>query len=167
MPRKEKPAITEMKPSFRTCPQIARRDRTLEAAERRRLADFLHESSPTAPPPHRAADRNHASVRRFLSSITPSLRPRGLTTACHGRPIRSIAANLAIGLLIAIVIEHFRALGRQRLVELVRCPVGVGVAGFQVDQADAERRHRLRPDDAGIVADASMIAATSRDTPMP
>ena len=36
-------------------------------------------------------------VRRFFTSATPSLRPRGPMMSCVGRPIRSISLNLAPG----------------------------------------------------------------------
>jgi hypothetical protein len=36
-------------------------------------------------------------VRRFLTSRVPAATPRGPTISCHGRPIKSIVANLAPG----------------------------------------------------------------------
>ena len=36
-------------------------------------------------------------VARFLSSTVPAFRPRGPTTSCQGRPIRSMSANLTPG----------------------------------------------------------------------
>ena len=70
---------------------------------------------------------------------------------CQGRPIRSIAAELGAWPLVAIVIEHVDALGLERLVDFLAGGVGVGIADLEVDEADLEGRHRLRPDDAGVV----------------
>src|SRR5689334_9320369 len=40
------------------------------------------------------ATSNRSAVARRLSSTVPLARPRGPTTSCHGKPIRSIVENL-------------------------------------------------------------------------
>jgi hypothetical protein len=62
----------------------------------------------------------------------------------HGGKLRARA-------LVAVVVEHLDALGLERPVDGVAGPVGLGIARLQIDQPDAERRHRLGPDDAGLV----------------
>ena len=88
-----------------------------------------------------------------MTSTLPSASPRGPTSTCQGTPIRSAVANLAPGPLVEVVIEHVDALGRQRAVELLAGGVGVGAALLEIEDRDLERRHRLRPFDAGLVVE--------------
>ena len=55
--------------------------------------------------------------------------------------------------LVEVVVEHVDALGRKRAIELLAGGVGVAAALLEVEDRDPERRHRLRPLDAGLVVE--------------
>src|SRR6478752_2605823 len=52
--------------------------------------------------------------------------------------------------LVAVVVEHVDALGRERTIELFTGGVGVGATLLEVEDHDLEGRDRLRPLDAGV-----------------
>jgi hypothetical protein len=56
--------------------------------------------------------------------------------------------ELATGPVVGVVIQHLVALGLEQPVQLITRLVRLFVACLEVDQAEAERRHRFRPDDA-------------------
>ena len=53
--------------------------------------------------------------------------------------------------LVAVVVEHAEAGRLQGGLDLAAGGVGGGIAGLEVDQRHVEGRHRVRPDDAGLV----------------
>src|SRR5215470_14138864 len=61
------------------------------------------------------------------------------------------ACEFGAGTLISVVVEHVDALGGEFAVEFFAGPIDRRVALLQVQDGGAERRHRLRPFDAGIV----------------
>jgi hypothetical protein len=52
---------------------------------------------------------------------------------------------------VAVVVEHLDPGGEQFAVEVVGSFPATGIGRAQIDQADAERRDALRPDNPGIV----------------
>src|SRR5690242_13599217 len=59
--------------------------------------------------------------------------------------------ELAARTLIGVIIEHFDALGGEPLIDLLAGLIGLGIACLEIDEAELERRHGLRPDDAVLI----------------
>src|SRR3546814_951039 len=93
-----------------------------------------------------SSSRSPSPPRRFNSTV-PLLRPRGPTTSCQGRPIRSML-ELGAGRLVAVVVEHLDAGGLELAVEPVAVRRAAGFGGAQVAEPDLEARPRTRPPDA-------------------
>ena len=114
------------------------------------------------------SDSWRSPVRRFLTSTVPAASAARADDELPGRPIRSIVGEFGARRFVAVVVEHVDAGVAQLAVELVG---GVAAAWRRPARRltsptwnGATLSGQMMPASSWL---ASMIAPTSRDTPMP
>ncbi len=139
-------------PEFHTILAVSSRPHTVAPLPRPRTVSKPAQAQSRATTSAGVMSSRYPSARRFTSTL-PSARPRGPTRICQGMPIRSAVANFAPGRSSSIVVKRVDALRGQLRIELFAGRIGIGAALLEIEDHDRERRHRLRPFDAGVVVE--------------
>ena len=94
---------------------------------------------------------SRSPVARRLTSTSPCSSPFGPDDDLPGQADQVHRGELGAGALVEVIVEHRNSGFRKALVQRLAGRIDRRVAGLEVDQADLEGRHAVRPDDAGIV----------------
>ena len=147
MPMKEKPAMTEMKPSLRRGAQIAQRHHPFEGRERPRALLCAHAASLLAS----VADCDEAIQGGFEGKTMAGAggalfqldlargKALGPDDDLPGQPDQVHGGEFGPCPVVAVVVKHAQARRLKLAVELLAGRVGRGIADLEVDQADIER----------------------------